>query len=147
MTAAKHSRRERRTGHEIERGHRQPQYGNSRSWRPARWLLQPDRDDWLPQRACKGTDPDVFCPPTRRTSPDNPSRKLAVAPALAICSVCPVRPQCALEAIRLGISHGVVGGVDLGDASRKSEQTRADRVALARAAGIDPAELAHAIPK
>lgn len=123
--------RTRRTASEMERGHRVPQAGNSRSWRQASWMLPLDRDDWLPRRACRDTDPDVFCPTTKKANVGGPKRLAAVAPALAVCAKCAVRPQCASEALRLGVAHGVVAGVDLGDESRKFEQTEEDRALLA----------------
>ena len=96
-------------------------------------LLSPDRDDWLPHRACKDHDPDLFTPTAERRDP--PAERAAiVVRAAAICRTCPVRRQCAAEALRLGTVHGVVAGVDLGDVDAKFIQTEQDREKLERVA-------------
>lgn len=111
------------------------------SARPAAWLLSPDRDDWLPRRACRFADPAIFTPEIKKAAVGSPKRLAAIAPALAICAQCTVRPECAAEAIRLGTADGVVAGVDLGNDYGKLAPSAGDTEALfAIATGADTKE-------
>ncbi|MFE9575048.1 WhiB family transcriptional regulator [Nocardia sp. NPDC006044] len=61
-----------------------------------------------PKRLCQNIDPEVFFP-------EGTNRPAQVAFAQTICRGCPVLRSCAAEALRLGITHGVVASVDLSD--------------------------------
>ncbi|MEU1432163.1 WhiB family transcriptional regulator [Nocardia sp. NPDC005746] len=76
--------------------------------------------------ACKGRE-GLFFPVGRI---DNDARRELAADAVAICGACPVRAQCAAQALKSDIRHGVIAGVDMGD-STSSNVTR--RLARARA--------------
>lgn len=57
---------------------------------------------WRKHARCLGMDPGVFHPPGELDE--------AAAPAVAVCSVCPVREPCLEFAITHGEHHGVWGG-------------------------------------
>ncbi|MFE9575087.1 WhiB family transcriptional regulator [Nocardia sp. NPDC006044] len=65
------------------------------------------------QRLCGSVDPDTFFPDGRG------DRAARVAYAQAICLSCPALRQCAAEALRLGITQGIVASVDLGHLSEQ----------------------------
>ncbi len=56
---------------------------------------------WHADAACLDTHPDLFFP----------LRGQPTAPAVAICSTCPVRADCLAFAIDEGINHGIWGGL------------------------------------
>lgn len=56
--------------------------------------------DWTDLAACRGHDPELWFP-----LGDG-------ARAKAICAGCPVREDCLTFALRLGLDHGIFGGLD-----------------------------------
>jgi WhiB family redox-sensing transcriptional regulator len=67
---------------------------------------------WWSRAACRHTPPDAWFPPaTRRYG----IRAKAVRLAVTVCRACPVRAECAQEAIDHDERAGIWGGVDLGD--------------------------------
>jgi WhiB family redox-sensing transcriptional regulator len=66
--------------------------------------------DWRDRAACRGQDTDAFY---REAPPDMPraDQKAAKAPALAFCSVCPVRPDCLEYALAKPEREGIWGGM------------------------------------
>lgn len=79
-------------------------------------LLRPP--DWTVQAACQGIagpDLDPWHPPDHLTAAEQAAQ---YALARLVCSRCPVRHPCALEALHEGIGHGVWGGLDPADRRR-----------------------------
>ncbi|WP_162184186.1 WhiB family transcriptional regulator [Nocardia brasiliensis] len=70
----------------------------------------------LSKRLCQSVDPEVFFPEGN----DRPAHVLL---AQVICTSCPALRSCAHDALRIGITHGIVASVDLSDPSdrRQSE--------------------------
>ncbi|KZM70529.1 WhiB family transcriptional regulator [Nocardia terpenica] len=81
-----------------------------------------DRRD---NRPCLSVDPEVFFPSGWA------DRETRTASARAMCRACFAVRECAAEALRSGITHGVVATIDLGDEDhpalgrRKRERLRA----------------------
>lgn len=53
--------------------------------------------DWLENAGCLDTDPELFHPRSCRPA--------AYAPALAVCSACPVKEDCLADALRVERGH------------------------------------------
>ena len=64
------------------------------------------RGHWRALAACQSVDPDLFFP----VSASGKSLEQVTA-AKAICSACPVRPECLAFALKTGQVHGVWGGL------------------------------------
>lgn len=58
-------------------------------------------DFWQERAACYGIDPDVFFPTSEEEA----------GPALAYCSLCPIREVCLAWALKNGERYGVWGGM------------------------------------
>ncbi|ASF08993.1 WhiB family transcriptional regulator [Nocardia brasiliensis] len=83
------------------------------------------------QRLCEGEDPEIFFPDGRG------NRDERVEVAQAICRKCPALRICAADALRLGITHGIVASVDLGYLSDRVDRSRQSQLE-AIAAGYVP---------
>ncbi|MGW4124738.1 WhiB family transcriptional regulator [Nocardia sp. NPDC004711] len=70
---------------------------------------------WHEEAACAGLLTEAFYPPTPREPKSRATRRKAVTAALRVCLACPVRRQCAADALANGERYGIWGGVDLGD--------------------------------
>lgn len=70
--------------------------------------------DWRDLAVCAGGDPELWFPPK-----GDPFRS---EQAIMICRGCPVREQCAEDAIVTGVEHGVFGGMT--PEERKAERAR-----------------------
>jgi WhiB family transcriptional regulator, redox-sensing transcriptional regulator len=57
-------------------------------------------DFWQERAACFGIEPDVFFPVSEEEA----------GPALAFCSVCPIKEECLAWALKNGERYGVWGG-------------------------------------
>lgn len=62
--------------------------------------IDPEDSSWLGKAACRGIDPDLMFP----------ERGASTRPAKRICSGCPVRLQCLVNALRSGEKFGIWGG-------------------------------------
>jgi WhiB family redox-sensing transcriptional regulator len=60
---------------------------------------------WTEQAACRRADPALFFPS------HNSDTHAAVAAAKVLCAGCSVRASCLAEAMKLGVVHGVRGGM------------------------------------
>lgn len=67
--------------------------------------------EWRETAKCRTGVPSLLFFPEGRGK----ERNHAVREALAVCAACPVRVQCARDALRVGAAHGVYAGVDLGN--------------------------------
>ena len=65
--------------------------------------------DWRSLAACRDADPEIFFPVGDPADPFDPRN----AAALAYCADCPVRAECAAEAL-VRIPYGVAGGMTAG---------------------------------
>lgn len=70
-------------------------------------------DEWRKDAACRSVDPDVFFPQSTTTGR---SAKIDIQgqteAAKAICSTCPVRPDCLEFALTTNQEAGIWGGLD-----------------------------------
>lgn len=57
--------------------------------------------EWADHGACIDEDPDLFFP----------ERGASIAPARAICRLCPVKAECLEHALRNDERHGIWGGM------------------------------------
>lgn len=73
------------------------------------------RPAWHADAACKGVDPELFFS----------SQPVDIRSALALCSSCPVRENCAADAIERGEEQGIWGGVALDSPSSAESDGRA----------------------
>ena len=73
---------------------------------------------WRALAACRGADLDLFFP----------DRVESAEPARLVCTGCPVREPCLDYALRLGITHGIWGGL----AERDRRALRSGRAGAAR---------------
>lgn len=67
----------------------------------------PGTGHWWHHAACKGMDTALFFPEDR----SSPAGRARIRTALAVCSRCPVRVQCGIEAARTHAT-GIWGGTD-----------------------------------
>lgn len=77
-------------------------------------------NEWANRAVCKEA-PAVMFPVRDSTG----SRRAGVADALMVCARCPVRRECAVEALRLRADTGIWAGVDLGDGAGRISETAA----------------------
>ena len=80
--------------------------------------LAPFAARWRELAGCRGADLDLFFP----------GRGESAEPARRVCAACPVREPCLDYALRLGITHGIWGGL----AERDCRALRSRRVGTAR---------------
>lgn len=85
------------------------------------------------QRLCHSVDPEIFFPDGRG------DRDARVALAQTICRRCPALRACAADALRVGIRHGIIASVDLGDFSDRVDRTARDRLEAIAAGLVFPA--------
>ncbi|WP_442943246.1 WhiB family transcriptional regulator [Nocardia sp. NBC_00565] len=91
-------------------------------------------EHWGDKAACRSIYPETFFPPGRV---DSVNRQKQVQVAVAVCTPCKVRRECADDAIRRNAAHGVVAGVDLGDNSSSHSLTpECERALRAVADGV-----------
>lgn len=62
--------------------------------------------EWRSHASCRGMDGEIFFP----TAAEGPTYEAQVAVAKAVCSDCPVRPECLEEAL-IRIPYGIAGGL------------------------------------
>lgn len=79
------------------------------------FLFEPE-EDWRNQAACSGSNNDLFFP----VGDDEE----VVAPAKAICAVCPVRDECLQYAIATNQTEGVWGGLSAPERRRLRRRIR-----------------------
>ncbi|WP_433592290.1 WhiB family transcriptional regulator [Nocardia sp. CA-145437] len=89
-------------------------------------------DRWWHYAACKGLPLEAFFPPGRY---DDKERRAAVLFVQRICVHCPVRMECAEDALANGDRYGVRAAVDLGDGLTYGKKWAAKQARLHRAAG------------
>ncbi|MEQ3553652.1 WhiB family transcriptional regulator [Pseudonocardia nematodicida] len=77
---------------------------------------------WRHRALCRDMDSGVFFPPEGEHGTARHRREQA---AKAVCARCPVRPQCATDALVNGERHGVWGG--LSAAERRAARRTGDR--------------------
>jgi WhiB family transcriptional regulator, redox-sensing transcriptional regulator len=82
----------------------------------------PDPLAWWHRAACRGADPDLFFPVA---ADDSPAYARQVAEAKAVCSGCPVRPECLAYAMEAMPAHGIWAGTT--PQERHSERRRLAR--------------------
>jgi WhiB family redox-sensing transcriptional regulator len=61
--------------------------------------------NWRDRALCLNEDPELFFPSSEHRS----SRQLEEAKA--VCAACPVRRDCLQSAVKIGVAHGVWGGL------------------------------------
>lgn len=76
--------------------------------------------EWSNRAVCKEA-PAVMFPVRDSTG----SRRRGVADALMVCARCPVKRECAAEALRLHADTGIWAGVDLGDGTGRISEAAA----------------------
>jgi WhiB family redox-sensing transcriptional regulator len=86
--------------------------------------------DWRLGAACRSVDPELFFP----ISYTGASME-QVTTAKAICSHCPVQPECLAFALRTGQAHGIWGG--LTEQERKHTARSGQRAAPGNSNGDD----------
>lgn len=64
---------------------------------------------WQGDASCRGPESELFFPPPHAERKED--RDAREGRAKAICSDCPVKPQCLDEALRIGEPHGIWGGL------------------------------------
>ncbi|MEY9870870.1 hypothetical protein ABH931_000324 [Streptacidiphilus sp. MAP12-33] len=89
--------------------------------------IAPHPDDFA-EAACAGMDPETFFPVS-----DGHASSAQVAHAKAVCAPCPVRRRCLREALRLGDTEGIWGGLTAAE--------RREMSLLLRHSGLSAAEL------
>ena len=96
---------------------------------------------WRELAACRGADLNLFFP----------GRGESAEPARRVCAACPVREPCLDYALRLGITHGIWGGLAERDRralrSRRTGAARRERdeaITAAAAAGHSQAVIGRA---
>jgi WhiB family redox-sensing transcriptional regulator len=78
--------------------------------------------EWMRDALCAQTDPEAFYPDRHGT----------VAPAVAVCAVCPVLVECRAYALATDQRFGVWGGLSAGARQRiRTGATTTDRLAVA----------------
>jgi WhiB family redox-sensing transcriptional regulator len=101
-------------------------------------------DEWMTDAACRDdtVDRDVFFPTADRH--DNSRFNQDVRDAKAACLRCPVRRDCLDYAVRLGIPHGIYGGLLPAErpkpAARKRPRRQLDEVVVERAVTGKPVD-------
>jgi hypothetical protein len=83
--------------------------------------------DWRALAACRDADPEIFFPVGDPADPFDPRN----ADALAYCARCPVRAECAAEAL-VRIPYGVAGGMTAGQRAAYLRARRTGRVGPVR---------------
>lgn len=68
--------------------------------------------EWMAKAACRGHDPDAWFPTVGKPSGE----------AVAICTGCPVREQCADYADAHGERHGLWGGLTTDERYRRARR-------------------------
>lgn len=96
---------------------------------------QPYRSDhaWRLQAACSGMDPEEFFPVGDGDDPNSPGRpeRQAVKQVKAICDdLCPVRQACLEDAIAVGDSYGIRGGMTAAERRRLVKARNRKKVAV-----------------
>jgi WhiB family redox-sensing transcriptional regulator len=77
-----------------------------------------DGDMWREFAACLAEDPDLFFP-----EGSGPASQAQAAEAKAICRGCPVRKSCLQWALRVGLQHGVWGGLTVDERTALRRRT------------------------
>jgi WhiB family redox-sensing transcriptional regulator len=67
-------------------------------------------DTWQAKASCRGPQAEAFFPPSRAERKEEKLQR--EERAKAICSTCPVRPDCLEYAIRIHEPHGIWGGLN-----------------------------------
>lgn len=90
--------------------------------------------DWRDKAACIGHNPEHWFPVGSRS--DVAARLAATEYARRICGKCPVRADCAQDALKAGRTQGVWAGVDLGDKTSRDRIDDGERKALQAVAEV-----------
>lgn len=61
-------------------------------------------EHWREDAACKGEDPELFFPLSDLFAKQ-------IAEAKSVCDRCPVRQECLDFATKMGLRHGIFGGI------------------------------------
>lgn len=75
--------------------------------------MSAERADWSSRAACWDVDPELFFPVGTSSRYDDQH-----AAARAMCTECPVRPDCLAFALATGASDGIWGGLTPGERRR-----------------------------
>ena len=86
--------------------------------------------EWRNQAACRGTDTNVFFPPS-----DRPSESARIAYAKRICAACPVRAECLAWALETRDRWSILGGTSPGDRDRIRWRDRRVKAKAAKRGG------------
>jgi WhiB family redox-sensing transcriptional regulator len=96
----------------------------------ARLFAVEAENDWRPQAACRGLDPDMFF--ASEDLENRQERREREATAKAVCARCGVVEECLTYAIAAGERYGIWGGLNADERRalkrRGSEETAAERV-------------------
>ena len=76
----------------------------------ARLFAVEPENDWRPDAACRGLDPELFF--SSDEIANRQERQDREAEAKAVCARCPVRTECLAYAIDAGERYGIWGGLD-----------------------------------